>query len=174
MNQFYKWRCSAILVSTVFVLGISHTSAQKTQNPKPDPFKLEVVNEAPKRCFEDRSTPLTLGAPGSADGTAEKPVTPKEVPCAPESPITPLKVLEKPRAPYTDAAKANNVTGTVRLRVTFHQSGKVTDVVSISGLSYGLTASAIAAAKRIRFEPEKKNGVPVTIVKLVEYKFDLY
>ena len=174
MNQSYKWRCVATVVAIVFVLGVSHTSAQKTRKPKPEPFKLEVINEPPKRCFEDKSTPLTLGGPGSAEGAAEKPVAPKEVPCAPESPITPLKVFEKPRAAYTDEAKVNNVTGTVRLRVTFHKSGKVTDVFAISGLAYGLTESAIAAAKRIRFEPEKKNGVPVTIVKPVEYKFDLY
>ena len=60
------------------------------------------------------------------------------------------------------------------MRVTFLPSGQVGSVSPVSGLPYGLTEQAIAAAKQIRFEPAKKNGVPVTSVAIVEYNFNIY
>jgi len=44
----------------------------------------------------------------------------------------------------------------------------------VQGLSGGLTEQAISAARNIRFEPAKRNGVPYTVVKQVEYNFTLY
>jgi outer membrane biosynthesis protein TonB len=37
-----------------------------------------------------------------------------------------------------------------------------------------LTEQAIAAARQIRFEPAKKNGVPQTVTNQVQYQFTLY
>jgi TonB family protein len=62
----------------------------------------------------------------------------------------------------------------VRLRVTFLASGQIGSVSPVSGLSYGLTEQAIAAAKQIRFEPAKVNGVPQTVTKQIEYSFSIY
>jgi hypothetical protein len=44
----------------------------------------------------------------------------------------------------------------------------------VSGLPYGLTEQAIAAARQMKFEPALKNGVPVTSIKTVEFTFTLY
>jgi len=41
-------------------------------------------------------------------------------------------------------------------------------------LPYGLTEQAIAAAKSIRFEPAKKDGVAITKIKQIDYSFTLY
>ena len=57
-----------------------------------------------------------------------------------------------------------------RVRVTFHKSGKVTDVELV--LSAGCNRfdeQALKAARRIKFEPAKKNGKKVTTTKVVEY-----
>lgn len=86
----------------------------------------------------------------------------------------PLKIVSKPSPGYTDEARKNNISGTVRLRVTFSASGQVTNVSVISGLPNGLTEKAIAAARQISFTPAKKNGQAVSISKPIDYTFRIY
>jgi len=86
----------------------------------------------------------------------------------------PLKILSKQKAQYTDAARQNNVQGTVTLRVTFLASGGIGSISTIKGLPYGLTEQAIAAARAIRFEPEMVGGVPRTTTRPVSFTFNIY
>lgn len=88
--------------------------------------------------------------------------------------IKPLRLVLSPRAKYTEEARKNNTQGTVRLRVTLAASGGVTSVAVISGLPYGLTEQAIAAARKMVFIPGKRNGVKVSISRIVEYGFNIY
>ena len=85
-----------------------------------------------------------------------------------------LNIISKPRANYTEEARKNQISGTVRVRVTFSSSGQVTGVTAIGGLPYGLTEQAIAAARQIKFTPEKHGGQPVSVNKVIEYNFNLY
>ncbi|MFT3745708.1 MAG: energy transducer TonB [Pyrinomonadaceae bacterium] len=85
-----------------------------------------------------------------------------------------IKILSKPRPGYTDAARTANVQGTVILRVTFLASGQVGSVSVVKGLPNGLSEQAIAAAKRISFEPAKTNGQGQTVTKQIEYSFSIY
>ncbi len=85
-----------------------------------------------------------------------------------------MKINSKPRPGYTDAARQNNIQGTVILRVTFLGSGQIGSVSVVKGLPNGLSEQAIAAAKRISFEPAKTNGVGQTVTKQVEYTFSIY
>lgn len=85
-----------------------------------------------------------------------------------------MKILSRPQPRYTDQARVNNVQGTVTLRVTFTASGTIGSVSPVSGLPYGLTEQAIAAAKQIRFEPPKRNGQPYAVTKTVSYTFTIY
>ena len=91
-----------------------------------------------------------------------------------ESQILPLKVISKPKANYTDSARTNQIQGIVRLRVTFTAAGTTENIVPVSGLPFGLTEQAIAAARQIRFEPAKRNGQPIASTKIVEYSFTIY
>ena len=86
----------------------------------------------------------------------------------------PLKILAKPKAQYTDAARTNQVQGNVTLRVTFLASGGIGSIRTVKGLPHGLTEQAIAAARAMRFEPEKVNGVPRTTTRPVTYAFNIY
>jgi len=86
----------------------------------------------------------------------------------------PLKILAKQKAQYTDAARTNNVQGTVTLRVTFLSSGGIGSIATIKGLPHGLTEQAIAAARNIRFEPEMVNGVARTTSRPVSFTFNIY
>jgi len=85
-----------------------------------------------------------------------------------------MKINSKPRPGYTDAARTNNIQGTVILRVTFLGSGSIGSISAVKGLPNGLTEQAIAAARRISFEPQKRDGIGVTVTKQIEYSFSIY
>ena len=116
---------------------------------------------------------------GTGDGTGSgrrgsgaEPKPPAPPPAA--GPSKPLQITFKPKPRYTDAARQNNIQGAVIVRVTFLASGQIGSVTPVSGLGYGLTEQAIAAAKQMRFEPQLKNGVPQTVTKPVQFNFTIY
>ena len=84
------------------------------------------------------------------------------------------RVLEKPEPTYTEAARKNQITGTVTLRAVFSAGGSVTNISAVSRLPDGLTEKAIAAAKQIRFVPATKDGRPVSQWMELQYNFNLY
>ncbi len=86
----------------------------------------------------------------------------------------PLSITSKPRPNYTDAARQNNVQGTVTLRVTFNANGTIGAVTPVSQLPYGLTEQAISAAKRMTFQPAIRNGQPYAVTKQVAFTFTIY
>ncbi len=85
-----------------------------------------------------------------------------------------LRIVTKPRAGYTDFARMYEINGTVVLKVSFLESGQVGVVRTVKGLPFGLSTQATIAAKHIKFEPELKDGQPVSITKQVEYNFSIY
>jgi len=107
------------------------------------------------------------GGGGGGGGDYNKIFSGKEV-------TTKAKVLEKPEPTYTEAARKNQITGTVTLRAVFSSSGQVTNIRAVSGLPDGLTERAIAAAKSIRFVPATKDGHPVSMYMELQYNFNLY
>ena len=84
------------------------------------------------------------------------------------------RVLSKPEPQYTEEARKNQITGTVVLRAVFTSGGQVTSIRAVSGLPYGLTERAIAAARQIRFTPAMKDGRAVSMYIQLEYNFNLY
>jgi TonB family protein len=84
------------------------------------------------------------------------------------------RVLSKPEPQYTEEARKNQITGTVVLRAIFTSGGQVTNITARSGLPYGLTERAIAAARQIRFVPATKDGHAVSMYIQLEYNFNLY
>lgn len=83
-------------------------------------------------------------------------------------------ILSKPQPEYTEEARKNQVSGTVVLQVVLSSSGSVTGVRALSGLPYGLTEKAMAAAREVRFRPAMKDGQPVSQYMKIEYNFNIY
>ena len=83
-------------------------------------------------------------------------------------------LVHKPRARYTDAARSNEVQGTVRLKVTLLASGTVGTITPITTLPHGLTEQAIYAARRIVFIPKKVKEVNVSVIVTFDYNFSIY
>lgn len=109
------------------------------------------------------------GGPGGGGGGTDynKTFSGKDV-------TTKARVLSKPEPQYTEEARKNQVTGTVVLRAVFTSGGQVTGIRSVSGLPYGLTERAIAAARQIKFTPATKDGHAVSMYIQLEYNFNLY
>ncbi len=85
-----------------------------------------------------------------------------------------LKVTYKPKAQYTKEAKKNKIEGTVTVRAVFLASGEIGAVTPVSNLPCGLTEQAIAAARKIKFEPQVVNGKPQTVIRSVQFSFTIY
>jgi TonB family protein len=79
---------------------------------------------------------------------------------------------EKPR--YTEEARQNKIQGTVVLSVVFSADGRITNIRVVRSLPDGLTENAIGAARRIRFNPAVRNGVPVSVRTNLEFSFNMY
>jgi len=79
-----------------------------------------------------------------------------------------------PEALYTEAAQQALVKGTVRLLVTLSTDGKVQNILVLKSLGYGLTESAINAARKIKFVPAVMDGRRVSVVATLEYNFGYY
>jgi TonB family protein len=154
--------CFAVGIATVLVTRNSERSEPTSNQPSSN------SNFGPQ-------TTQGSGASGADYGSGSA-LT--EVPSKPGSePVTETKALvitSKPRALYTDAARNDQIEGTVSLRVIFLANGTIGSVVPLSQLPDGLTENAIEAARSIKFVPKKMNGQPVSVAKIVEYNFRIY
>ena len=107
------------------------------------------------------------GPGGGGGGDYSKIFTGREV-------TSKARLISKPEPQYTEDARKNQITGTVVLKVVFSSNGQVTNIRTVSGLPYGLTERAIAAARQIKFVPATKDGHQVSMWMQLEYNFNLY
>ena len=131
-----------------------------TSQPSPTAAPVEVITPTP------RPTPTPTPTPVPAVDT-NRVYSNREV-------SERARVVSQPKPAYTEDARKNQIQGTVILRVVLKLDGTIGNVSVVSGLPYGLTERAIAAAKNIKFTPAQKDGVPVSVSVQVEYLFSLY
>jgi TonB family protein len=97
-----------------------------------------------------------------------------EGPFKPGDGVTWPTVVSEAKPEYTAAARAAKVQGVVELEIVVLPDGSVGDVRVTKSLdrSYGLDEAAIAAAKKWRFKPGLRNGVPVAtrVGLILEFK----
>jgi hypothetical protein len=82
----------------------------------------------------------------------------------------PLRILEKPNPKLPENHGTLDEQGSITLRVEFLANGQIGKVIPVSSLPY-LIEYAIEAAKKIKFQPEVKNGNSVTIFKQIQYSY---
>jgi len=83
-------------------------------------------------------------------------------------------ITYKPEPGFTEQARKNNTTGTVRLRAVLGADGRARHIAVIKRLPDGLTEKCIAVARRIRFTPASIDGAPVSQYVVLEYNFNIY
>jgi TonB family protein len=130
------------------------------QSEKQDKAEGEAKGEA-----KDKQPPQDEAR---ADGDDDKPVGSREV-------TTRAIIKSKPNPSFTYEARLKGVRGTVKLRIILGSDGKVRDRMQVlEGLPYGMTEQAMKAARRIEFEPARKDGRPVSQYVIVVYHFNLH
>ena len=82
-----------------------------------------------------------------------------------------LKILEQPLPELPKNHSTSDISGKVVLRVQFLDFGEIGEITPVAALPPVITEKAIAAAKKIKFEPEQKDGKPVTVVKELQYLY---
>lgn len=87
---------------------------------------------------------------------------------------TPYRIISTPKAMYTDEARTKGIQGSVILKITLLANGSIGNITPVKTLGYGLTEKAIAAARQIRFEPKKVNGVAQSVIITRDYSFSIY
>jgi TonB family protein len=84
-----------------------------------------------------------------------------------------LKIIKKPFPRFSK--ECGNSYGTTLVRVTFDKAGKITGAeIAQTSTCTAFDDNALDAARRIIFEPQEVDGEPVTVTKIVEYKFNTY
>ena len=85
--------------------------------------------------------------------------------------IKPAVIINRPEPEYPEIAKAHNIEGRVVLRVLLNPSGSVTRIIPLESLPYGLTKSAVKAARALTFQVAKYEHRPVSSSFQLTYEF---
>lgn len=83
------------------------------------------------------------------------------------------KMTKKVVPEYPERARELEIEGRVVLELTVDGEGRVVDVRVVQSLHPALDEAAIAAAKKMRFQPGTVNGTPVTLKIPVPFTFVL-
>ena len=168
--------------------------SKAVSEPKPEPEHIPVYKSVPTLAPKPMPAPRpetkplpvqqadTVSEAGSSIKTpaAEKPVESSGVGSAAESSFRPNSDLinPAPKTPiqpaYPAAARKNGIEGSVLLELTVDEHGNVeaAEVKKSSG-SRLLDKSALSAAKKTRFTPGTKGGIPVRTQVTVNVRFEL-
>src|SRR3989441_9225508 len=87
--------------------------------------------------------------------------------------VTAPTIMSRVEPQYSETARAARVQGTVVLEAVISADGVPRVVRVVRSLGYGMDESAIAALERWRFNPARKDGVPVNVSLNVESNFNL-
>lgn len=84
---------------------------------------------------------------------------------------TPAQILSRP-APAFDPKEVRGLEqAVVVLNAVLSETGEVKHVIVSRSLGYGLTKSAMDAARKIQFVPAQKDGRPVSVLAVLEYDY---
>ena len=83
----------------------------------------------------------------------------------PKNEITPQSVC-------TEKARRDKVKGWLTVEVTVDTKGKVIDARVVESLSSDVDKGVVKAAKRLKFEPARKDGKPVMVKANIKVSID--
>lgn len=113
-----------------------------------------------------------ISLPRGAAGAIPQPAAPP-APAQPGQP-TPPRAINYVPPEYPPAAKAEGREATVTLQLDISREGKVMQAVVIEGAPGGFDEAAVAAAKKLEFEPARRaDGTAIAARILYRYSFTL-
>lgn len=143
------------LAPTLVLLGLAlAASPARAQTPPPQPPKAD--------------DPGTLSVPSGTGGAIIKPAAPQQEAPKGETTMPRARNYAAPEFPK----EAEGLTGRVTLQLDISKEGKVLQVVVIEPAGHGFDESAVAAAKKLDFEPARRpDGTPFGARILYRYSF---
>ena len=84
------------------------------------------------------------------------------------------RVVYAPDPEFSEEARKAKYQGTVLVWLVVDREGKPSEIRVQHSLGMGLDEKAIEAIRKWRFEPGRKDGVPVAVQVAVEVNFRLY
>ena len=88
--------------------------------------------------------------------------------------ITPPRTIYDPEPEYSEEARKLKQQGIVVLSLVVDPQGRARDIHLVRSLGMGLDERAIEAVKKWKFEPGRKDGLPVAVQVNVEVNFRLF
>lgn len=144
------------LFSSLALLGITLAAAPALADPPPDPGPPDQ--------------PGTVSIPSGIGGAIIKPAAPQEQ--APKGQQTMPRARNYAAPEFPKEAEAAGLTGSVTLQLDISKEGKVLNVAVIDPAGHGFDESAIAAAKKLDFDPARRpDGTPFAARILYRYSF---
>lgn len=83
-------------------------------------------------------------------------------------------IIYKPEPLYTEQARRDQLTGSVKIKFVLTANGDVTNANIEYGLKEGLNESALEALHAITFLPAEKDGRRVSQYAIIMYNFNIY
>lgn len=147
--------------STIVASGFDGAAGSRSTPARPGRVMEAAFDTAPAKTRTSRAPAGTVQETGfGAEAAAPAPKKRER-----EKPVGALdsevEILSKPKPVYTDEARALKVEGDVVLDVRFEATGKVVVLGVASGLGHGLDEAAADAARKIQFNPARRDGSPV-------------
>ena len=88
--------------------------------------------------------------------------------------VTTPRLIYGPEPEFSEEARKAKYQGTVVLQVVVGPEGRTHDIRVAQSLGMGLDENAIEAIRQWKFEPSRKDGVPVAVLVDIEVNFRLY
>ncbi|HVS64557.1 MAG TPA: energy transducer TonB [Thermoanaerobaculia bacterium] len=133
-------------------------------DPEPEPVdeialtEDEILNLVPGVVPSD--APAALGPPG-------------EQPLEVGGNVSAPKKIYAPTPLYTEEARQGRIQGVVLLHAVIDAEGNVASIDVLKGLPLGLAESAVETVKTWRYEPARRDGVPVPVYFTLTVSFSL-
>ena len=86
-------------------------------------------------------------------------------------PVVDASVITMFSPVYPAAARSQNASGKVEVRVLISETGRVTQAIAVSGHT-ALRNAAVKAARQWVYTPAKRNGVPIKTESVVTFTFN--
>ena len=160
VNDFENSRWFEFSISTCKEKNIDENLFINSLRFKTDQKSIEINNGAEVVLGDELTGKKVEKANTSAKSETEK--------------TTPLNIIVKPKPRYTDEARQGNITGNVRMRVTFLENGAIGNVEPVNDFDAGLTEQAKIATRKMAFLPMKRNEKEINVTKVVVYNFSIY
>lgn len=136
---------------------------------------MRTLAPKPRRILSLLSLSLFVAASAAGvsaqDGAPATPTTQERV-YTREEVSKPAVIVSMPDPVYQNfGEKILDLAGTVKISVVLSASGRVADAQILEGLSQNQNFASLKAARRIRFMPATKDGVPVSQSYVASYSF---